>query len=213
MADEPLNLDTGMATAQAGLGIASLIPGVGPFAAIAGVGLSLFGAAEKYKGAQQSNQAQQQITQLQMQQDAVRKQAMETSARRQSLEVLRTQQRMNAMATNNASSQGALFGSGIQGGYGQISGQSNTNAMGIQSGLESGRAMFGLNAQISQQKIAMSGAQSTSNTGAGLSTLGSTLTGSAGTIKNLSGNLLGTPAAQNQGYGQFISGLGQGNLY
>lgn len=206
---------TELGAAQGALGVASLIPGVGPFAAIAGVGLSLFGAADKYSGAQQANQAQQQITALQQKQDAVRQQALETSARRQQLENLRNQQRMGAMATNNASGQGALFGSGLQGGLGQISGQSNTNAAGIQYGLESGEKMFGLNAQISTQKIAMANAQSTSNTGAGLSTLGSTLTGSAGTLRNLSGNLLGTSSSTSnaQGYGQFVSGLGSNGIY
>lgn len=81
-------------------------------------------------------------------------QAMELDARRQQLEVIRNQQRGRALALTNATAQGASKGSGLQGGYGQVSGQSGVNALGIQQNLEIGRNIFGLNTGISNSRIA-----------------------------------------------------------
>lgn len=178
--------------ASAGLGLASLIPGVGPFAAIAGLGLSALGAVGKASAAKKSAEASKQIAALEQQQEDVRRRAMEASARRQDLEILRTQQRMAALATNNAYTQGAGFGSGLQGGLGQIAGQTNFNLQGVQDQLSLGRENFGLSGQISQQKMNIASAGSQAATATGLSALGSTLVTSAPTIKNLSTTYLGS---------------------
>jgi hypothetical protein len=53
-----------------------------------------------------------------------------------------------------ATGAGAQFGSGLQGAYGQISGQSGVNLLGIRQNLELGRNIFDINAGISQQQIA-----------------------------------------------------------
>lgn len=131
--------------------------------------------------------AQSQQIGLEMQQDQVRRQFAETDANRKSLEVLRNSQRARAMSLNSATNQGASQGSGLQGGYGQIAGMSNTNALGIGQGLEQGRQMFDLNAQISKTKIAQGDAASQSATGSGLSSLGSSLMGTMGASKQLFG--------------------------
>jgi hypothetical protein len=81
-----------------------------------------------------------------------RRQAMETEGRRKQLEVIRNQQRYRAIALTNATAQGAGRGSGLQGGYGQIAGQSGVNMLGIQQNLQIGRNMFDLNALITGQK-------------------------------------------------------------
>lgn len=81
-------------------------------------------------------------------------QAMEVDARRQQLEVVRNQQRARAVGLTAATAQGASKGSGLQGGYGQASGQAGVNLQGIQQNLEIGRNIFGLNTDISTNRIA-----------------------------------------------------------
>ena len=214
---------------SAGLGAASGNP-LAIAGGIAGIGLGIAGMSEQNQGnsiqlqaAKQKADAEKQIANLEIQQDAVRQKAMEISARRQSMETLRNQQRARAMALTNASSQGAQFGSGLAGGYGQISGQSGVNLLGVSQALGAGQQMFGLNNQINQQKMGIAdastlAAQGASQiaTGQGLSKLGSSLSGSFGPIKNLSSNFLGAgnPAAGggDSSYGSWMSGMGTGGL-
>ncbi len=82
--------------------------------------------------------------------------AMEVDARRQQLEIIRQQQRGRALALTNATSQGARYGSGLQGGYGQIGGQTGVNILGVQQNLEIGRNIFGFNENISNNRVAQS---------------------------------------------------------
>lgn len=182
----------------------------------AAVGLisSIMGGSDKYAAAKQTAAAQSQIAGLETQQDAVRKQAMEVGARRQQMEVLRNQQRARSLALNNATSQGAQFGSGLQGGYGQIAGQTGVNMLGISQGLQSGQQMFGLNAQINTQKQMIAQASAMSAQGQGESALGAGILGNLGTIKNLSGGISG-PASAGGGmssYGGWMSSMGTGGL-
>lgn len=82
------------------------------------------------------------------------KQAMELDARRQSMEIIRNQQRSRALGLTAATSQGAAKGSGLQGGYGQASGQSNVNLLGVNQNLQIGEAIFGYNTDISNNRVA-----------------------------------------------------------
>ncbi len=158
---------------------------VGAALSIAGVGLSIFGGMEKTEAAQRQASIQQQMTGIEMRQDAVRRKAMELSARRQQMEVLRNAQRARSLALNNATSQGAQYGSGLQGGFGQIAGATQWNLTGIRENLNFGEQMFDLNAQLSQQKIAMAQAGGQAATAQGMSSLGTSLVGAAGPAKNL----------------------------
>jgi len=81
--------------------------------------------------------------------EATKRQAMEVDARRQQLEIIRNQQRGRALGLTTATSQGASKGSGLQGGYGQISGQTGVNLLGVQQNLQAGRAIFDANSNIS----------------------------------------------------------------
>jgi len=184
---------------------------------LAAVGLisSIFGGIEKYDAAKQTAAAQSQIAGLETQQDAVRRQAMEVGARRQQMEVLRNQQRARSLALNNATSQGAQFGSGLQGGYGQIEGQSGVNLLGISQNLQAGEQMFGLNAQINTQKMNIAGASSTAAMGAGFSSLGSGILGNLGIAKNLSTNFTGSSGSSGnlQSYGGWMSSMGSNGTY
>jgi hypothetical protein len=162
---------------------------------LAAVGLQVAGTVIGMSGASQAHQSQQQITQLEMQQDQTRRQMMEITARRQQMEVLRNQQRARSLALAAAVNQGASFGSGLAGGYGQIAGQTNTNLTAIGQNLAAGRHMFDLNAQISQQRMNISDAQSTMAMGQGISSIGSAIGGSMGPMGNILGNFqsLGNP--------------------
>lgn len=155
--------------------------------AVSGMALNVFGGIMKSSGVSEANQAQQQEVQLQIKQDQVRRAYMETDARRKNLQVLRSQQQMQAMSLNNAVTQGAQFGSGLAGGMGQISGQANTNMLGINQNLYAGRQMFDLNQQIDQQKIMQLQGQQDESTGSGISSMGNSLIASMPAMKQLTG--------------------------
>lgn len=158
---------------------------LGVAASLGGLGLSIFGGIQKTEAAQKQAQISQDMAQTEMKQDAVRRQAMEVAARRQQMEVLRNQQRARSLALNNATGQGAQFGSGLQGGYGQVTGQSGVNLLGISQGLQAGEQMFDLNNMLSQQKMQMAQAGGQAATAQGMTSLGGALLTSAGPMKNL----------------------------
>jgi hypothetical protein len=149
------------------------------------LGVQAYGAYESYEGAKKSASAQNAITGLEQKVEGQRYQAMQLSAQRESLQQLRSAQQARATALSNATGQGAQFGSGLQGGYGQISGQSKNNLLGISQNLQIGTNIFGLDAQISQQKIAMANAQTESATGSGISSFGKSLGSAIGPMASL----------------------------
>jgi len=178
-----------------------------------GIGLSASGGVASFLGASKASAAQQRIAQLESQAEQVRKQAMEADARRRKLEVIRNAQRARALALTTATSQGAAQGSGLAGAYGQIAGQSAWNIAGINEGLNFGRQLFDINSQISQQKMNIAGAQTTSALGTGLSNLGGTFMSNLGGMNRIFGGGApgGTPTMGS--YGGFIRGIGGGGIY
>lgn len=86
--------------------------------------------------------------------EASKRAAMELDARRNQLEIIRTQQRARALGLVTAQNQGSKEGSGLQGAYGQISGQTGVNLLGVQQNLGIGRDIFNQNAVISGNNIA-----------------------------------------------------------
>jgi hypothetical protein len=160
---------------------------------VAGLGMKLFGANQSFGASKEVYAAQQQQIALEQRQEALRRQAMELDARRKTMEEFRAAQRARSLALTNAAGKGAQFGSGLAGGYGQISGQSGVNLLGIAQNLGLGRENFGLSAMISQSRIAESRAKSSLATGQGWSSLG--------------GDILGAiPAARALGKGGWNSG-------
>lgn len=99
-------------------------------------------------------QAQQQI-------EAQKARAMELDARRQQLEAIRTQQRNRAIALATGVAQGGSVNrsSALQGAYGQASGQTGVNLLGIQQNLQIGQDIYGLNQTISNNQIALNDLQ------------------------------------------------------
>lgn len=182
-----------------------------PFAIALGVSslaLSLYGGSRSSAGASQVYQAQQQQIGLEQKVQDQKKQQMELDARRQQMQVLRNQQRNRYLALNNATSQGAQFGSGLQGGYGQISGQAGNDLLGINQNLEIGRNIFGINSQISQSRISQSQGQSQMATGAAFSGLGSQLLSATPSLSSIGRNATQS-GYQGQSYGP-VPGFGAG---
>lgn len=159
--------------------------------ALAGLGLQFAGMQDQKKAAQAQYAAQQKITRDEQEQERLRMRAMEFDARRRQLETVRQQQRFRANALATATNQGAGEGSGLQGAYGQFSGQTGTELQGIYDNLLLGRENSVINQRISQSKLEFAAAGGKLAEGAGLSSLGGALLNSAGTLGQLGTNLFG----------------------
>ena len=166
----------------------------------AGLGLEGLGLATSLVGGYFGSQAQQgiatssgNIAALQEQANQVKWTQARLGARRQQMEVLRNEQRARSLALSNSVNQGAQFGSGLQGGYGQIEGESGNNLLGINQNLSLGAQMNTINQSISGQEMNIAKYQGQaamwqgiSSAGSGATSLGSSLVGSA---TNPSGSL------------------------
>lgn len=117
--------------------------------------LNILAADQSVSASNATTAATRSIFGLEQGNEAQRRQAMEIDARRNQLEIIRNQQRGRALALTAATAQGASRGSGLQGGYGQISGQTGVNLLGIQQNLQVGRNIFDNNAAISAQRLGM----------------------------------------------------------
>lgn len=139
-----------------------------------GVGLAAgaIGAYGQYEAQQGISQSSQNIAQLQQQSNTIKFNQAKISARRNQMEVLRNEQRARSLALSNSVNQGAQFGSGLQGGYGQIAGQSNTNLLGISQNLQTGQQLYDVNQSISSQEQQISKYQGQAAMWQGVSSLG-----------------------------------------
>lgn len=156
-------------------------------ATVASVGVSAYGISQQTKAAKDSANASADVARQEQQAEAVRQQAMEADARRKQLENLRQMQRARAMSLSSATNQGAIYGTGLQGGYGQISGQGNFNAQGIDQSLSTGEQLFGINSNISQDRVNMAGYSANAAMGAGLTSLGGSILTASSSLGRLSG--------------------------
>lgn len=182
-----------------------------PISALLGLGTQLVGGILSFGAAEKQNQLQKQDIALQQQVEGQRRQAMELDAQRKSMEVFRNNQRARAMGLQAATSQGAQFGSGLQGAYGQIRGQTGVNELGISQNLEIGRNIFDTNSQISGVKQQMAENNQDSQFASGLTSLGGSLFGASKSLNNLGfGGPSNSTPQPNYGYGN--SGMQTGFL-
>jgi hypothetical protein len=193
----------GMAAAQGGL---NPVADMSAIISLVGLGTSIFGANKSAQSAKQATAAAQgeadsseQQALLEKQVNAQRQQQMVLTSNRQQLQTIRNTQLARSMALTSATGQGANFGTGLQGGYGQISGDANTSLLGIRQNTEIGQNIFSLDNLIDDQKIryAQFGAQLATaqggvQAGAGLSALGGAIGKTAGPLSSLFGNAGGT---------------------
>lgn len=150
-----------------------------------GLGMQIFGAFGAASSASQAAGINRGIAADEQQINAQKQTQMEMSARRQQLEIMRQTQQAGARATAAATSQGAQFGSGIQGGLSQVADQGTFNLQGVSQNLEIGRNIFGINNDVSNKKMQLADVQSTQATDQSLLSLGGSLVSNAGTIGNI----------------------------
>lgn len=181
----------------------------------AAVGLQAYGSYKQTDAAKKLSESQQVVAQQEAKAEEVRMRAMELDARRRTTEMLRQEQRARAMALATSTAQGAgTQSSGLQGGYGQIAGQSGVNMLGVQQNLGFGRELFGINQGISQQRFLQAGYSGQAAMGRGYSALGSSLLGVAPQFSALTqgwGQKQQNPYMQ--GYGEYINWQGRGAIY
>lgn len=195
---------------------------IGAAISAVGLGMSLFGGMEQSDIAkQQAAVAKQQsavsgdiATQEQGIND-VKQRQMEIEGRRMQLETLRNMQRGRAQAIAAATNQGAQFGSGLQGGEGQVEGNGLFNQLGVSYALQGGRDINTFNQSITGDKLKlaslggqMSDLQGQSASAQGMQSLGGSIM-KAGPVfgqfssgfggSRSSGNYSGTPGASNTG--------------
>lgn len=179
----------------------------------AGLGMQAFGGLTTNSATREANEAQQRNIQLEQQVEGQRRQMMNLDFQRKSMENLRNAQRARSISLTNATSQGAGFGSGLQGGYGQIAGQSGTNQVGLNQNFQIGQNVFDLNAQISQNKITMANAQMNAQTGQGISSFGSSLVNSATTFGRLASGFGSSSGGGVQSYGSYLGSSSNNAIY
>lgn len=149
----------------------SLATGLGAVVGLGGLGLQAMGMM------QQSDAAKKQADAAQMAENT-RADQMNLQTTRQTRQAIRQGLMARSVALTNATAQGAGQGSGLQGGFGQVSGSTGNNITGIQNAQGMGQSMFNINKGIAD-------AQTDYNTGQGLSSLGGALFGSADKIGKL----------------------------
>lgn len=177
-----------------------------------GLGMSLFGGSEQSAIARQQAQVSGDIATQEQGINTQKQQAMEISGRRQQLETMRNTQRARALAENNAVSQGAQLGSGLQGGLAQVTDEGNFNAAGIDSALMTGRAIAGYNNNISNDKLRLASLGGDAASAAGLTSLGGSILKAGPFIGNLAGGFgsnKSSSAGTNYGYTAQTYGNGQ----
>lgn len=151
---------------------------------IAGIGIaaSIAGAAGSLYASQQQASAQKRAIAAQQEAERQRQLAMNLDAQRKKREQIRQAQVYRAQALATTTAQGASQGSGLEGAYGQISGQSGTNLQGINQNQEIGNNIFAANRAYGQAQADMADAQGSAATFQGISSLGGGLVSNAGTI-------------------------------
>jgi hypothetical protein len=151
---------------------------VGMAGTVAGGVMGAIGANKAY-GIQQQEAGTEEAVNAQKQQQMV------LSNRRQQLENFRNTQQARSRGEENAVSQGANLGSGYGGGQAQAQAQGNTNNVALGQNLQIGNNLFSLDNQLDQEKLALSGVQSSNASWAALGGVGTALTKASGTIGNL----------------------------
>lgn len=152
---------------------------------IVGLGMQLFGGASAADEAKQQAALSNQVSGIQQQENSQRQEMAEIQSRRSSMEVYRNAQRARSTALSTATNQGAQMGSGLSGGYGQISGQADTNLLGISQSILASRQKFAEDTQINGLSQQIRTSQGNQAEDQGISSLGGAISGSAKTFGSL----------------------------
>lgn len=129
----------------------------------ASLALGAIGTGVQVRGQQIASAASDRLEKL-------REKQMNLESARMRRQTVREAIMARSTALSNATAQGAEGGSGLQGGYGQISGQMNRNIQGINQSQEIGTQMFRENAAVAR--------------GQSMSNMGSSISGFGGMVAN-----------------------------
>lgn len=116
--------------------------------------------------------------------EKLRETQMNLESARQKRQIIRNALRARSMALVNATGQGASSGSGLQGGYGQISQGTNENLQGVNQGQTIGAGIFKANRDSFDASNMVS-------FGGGLTSLGGSIVDNASTIGNIAAYAFG----------------------
>lgn len=175
-----------------------------------GFGLSLFGGLGQANNAKEIAKVSQDKAQHEQQINDLKQQQARLEANRMQMQNIRNIQRQRALATASATSQGAQFGSGLEGGLADVTNQGFFNMQGVNQALQTSEEVYGQNKYITSDNAKIAGLQGQSASYQGLSSLGGALIKAGPTIGAVSqgfgkfnlfggGNYSGTPGASNTG--------------
>lgn len=142
-----------------------------------GLGLSAAGTAINYSAQKKRAAAEEKA-------ENAREKAMNLDALRRKRAVIREAQIARSTALANATAQGAAEGSGLQGGYGGITGQEGSNISGIEQNRQ-------LGAEVFQANRAASRASTMSSFGQSVQSIGGMLIEQRGAISRVGASLFG----------------------
>lgn len=129
--------------------------------AAVGLGLQIYGGFRQSENAKEVAAVSQDMAKQEQSINDAKVRQMELEGRRTQLQNIRNAQRARAVAVQSATSQGAQFGSGLQGGLAEVQNQMGFNLLGVDQALATGREINQYNQNISEdkQKLASLGAK------------------------------------------------------
>ena len=167
----------------------------------ASVGLAATGSYMQYNASQAQSEAQRSVLAEQQKAEELRKRQMELEARRRQMEIVRNQQRARAQALAVSTNQGAAQSTGLQGAYGQSSGQANTQQLATSQNLQIGRGLFDINSTISGYNMQYAQAGTDIATGRGISSIGASLASITPQLNAMSKGFGGGGSSSSPSYG------------
>jgi hypothetical protein len=152
-----------------------------------GLAASLFGGISSANTARQEAGVSEDIAQQEGAENAVRQDMQQTQGRRAQLETLRTTQRARASAIQAGATQtGSLTGSGVQGGIAETTSEGLFGLQGINYNLAYGTKLFGINQNITSDKLRMASLGGEQATNQGIASIGGALMQAGPTLGKIS---------------------------
>ena len=143
--------------------------------AAVGVGMQIYGSYKQYENAKEVAAVSQDVARQEQAINNAKMRQMELEGRRTQLQNVRNAQRARAQAVQAATTQGAQFGSGLQGGLAQIQDQMGWNMLGVDQALATGREINTYNNNISNDKQRLASLGADAAEAQGYSSLGGAL--------------------------------------
>jgi hypothetical protein len=137
-----------------------------------GFGLSIFGGLGQSKVAGEIADVSRDKAAHEQQINDIKQQQTVLESQRMQIQNVRNIQRQRALATASATSQGAQFGSGFQGGLADVTNQGLFNMQGVNQALQTSFQIYDQNKYITSDNAHIASLQGQSATDQGISSLG-----------------------------------------